>query len=90
MLRRRKRRVAADKAVNEKISVSEAVAKSAPLRLLAAVLEDGSHAEQLSEDSGGLAIELPCWSRMLVGSPAHLEMAAELVALISPGARARC
>ena len=82
--RQRKRRVSADKVVNEKVSGSEAVAKSAPLRLLEAVLEGGSHAQQPSEDSGGSVIELPCWSRMLVGSPAHLEMAAELVALISP------
>ena len=88
--RRRERRVSADKAVNEKVSASEAVGKSAPLRLLEAVLKGGSHAHQPSEDSDGSVIELPGWSRMLVGSPAHVDMAAELVALISPRARARC
>ena len=90
VLQRRKQRPSADKAVNATAGVSDAVAKTLPLRLLEAVLEGGGHAEQPSAGSHGLVIELPGGSRMLVGSPVQLEMAAELVALIAQRARARC
>ena len=90
VLQRRKRRVSADKAVNATPSISDAVAKTAPLRLLEAVIEGGGHAEQPSTGSGGLVIELPGGSRMSVGSPVQLEMAAELVTLIAQRSRTRC
>ncbi|MEO6742820.1 MAG: hypothetical protein ABIP20_21475 [Chthoniobacteraceae bacterium] len=90
VLHRRKRRVAVDKAVNVMAGAGDAAAKAAPLRLLEAVLEAQGHEAGSSTGSGGLLIELPGGSRILVGSPVQLEMAAELVALIAQGARARC
>ncbi len=90
VLQRRKRRVSAGKAVNVMAGVGDAAAKAVPLRLLEAVLEGQGHEAGSSTGSGGLVIELPGGSRMLVGSPVQLEMAAELVALIAQRARARC
>ena len=90
VLQRRRRRVSAGKAVNVMAVAGDAAAKAAPLRLLEAVLEAQGHEAGSSTGSGGLLIELPGGSRMLVGSPVQLEMAAELVALIAQRARARC
>ena len=84
------RRVSAGKAVNATTGGSDAAAKAVPLRLLEAVLEAQGNEAGSSTGSGGLVIELPGGSRMLVGSPVQLEMAAELVALIAQRARARC
>ncbi|MEO6755112.1 MAG: hypothetical protein ABIP85_25335 [Chthoniobacteraceae bacterium] len=90
VLQRRKQRVSAGKVVNATAGDSDTVAKAGPLRLLEAVLEAQGHEAGSSTGSGGLVIELPGGSRMLVGSPVQLEMAAELVALIAQRARARC
>ncbi|MEO6755178.1 MAG: hypothetical protein ABIP85_25690 [Chthoniobacteraceae bacterium] len=90
VLQRRKRRAAVGAAPNATPGVNDALAKVGPLLLLEAVLEDGSHAQQTPAGSGGLVIELPGGSRMLVGSPVQLEMAAELLALIAQRARTRC
>ncbi len=90
VLQRRKRRAAVGAPPDATPGVNDAVAKAGPLRLLEAVLEGGGRAEQPSAGSHGLVIELPGGSRMLVGSPVQLEMAAELVTLIAQRARARC
>jgi transposase-like protein len=90
VMQRRKRRVSAGKVVKATDGEGEAVAKAGPLRLLEAVLEGGSHEEGPATGSGGLVIELPGGSRLSVGSPVQLEMAAELVTLIAQRARARC
>ena len=90
VLQRRKQRVSAGKAVNVLAGGGDAAAKAAPLRLLEAVLEAQGQEAGSSTGSGGLLIELPGGSRMLVGSPVQLEMAVELVALIAQRARARC
>ena len=63
---------------------------SAPVRLFEALVE-GHHATEREAVGGrGLLIELPGGSRLVVGSPVQLQMAAELVALIAQSARARC
>ena len=90
VLQRRKRRASVGKAVNVMAGAGDAAAKAAPLRLLEAVLEGQGHEAGSSTGSGGLLIELPGGSRILVGSPVQLEMAAELVALIAQRARLRC
>ena len=90
VLQRRKRRVSAGQAVNVMAGAGDTAAKAVPLRLLEAVLEAQGNEAGSSTGSGGLVIELPGGSRMLVGSPVQLEMAAELVALIAQRARARC
>ena len=90
VLQRRKRRVSVGAEPNVTAGVNEVVARPGPLRLLEAVIEDGSRAPELSAGVGGLVIELPGGSRILVGSPVQLEMAAELVALIAQRARTRC
>ena len=86
----RRKRVSGGRVVNATTGDSDAVAKAGPLRLLEAVLEGGSHEEQPSTGSCGMVIELPGGSRILVGSPVQLEMAAELVTLIAQRARTRC
>ena len=60
-------------------------AQAGPIRLLEALVEGGApgHRE-------GLVVELPGGSRLVVGSPVQLQMAAELVALIAQRARVRC
>jgi hypothetical protein len=56
---------------------------------LEAVVDCG-RAEQSVVCAQGLLIELPGGSRMLVGSPVQLQMAAELVAMVAQNSRARC
>lgn len=90
VLQRRKRRGSVGAEPNVTAGVNEVVARPGPLRLLEAVIEDGSRAPEPSAGVGGLVIELPGGSRILVGSPVQLEMAAELVVLIAQRARARC
>ena len=68
-------------------------ANAAPLRLLEAVVESANPGEErkpLPSAAAGLSVELPGGSRMLVDSPAQLQMAAELVALITRSLRTRC
>ena len=59
------------------------------VRLLEAVVDCG-RTEQSAACAQGLLIELPGGSRMLVGSPVQLQMAAELVALVAQNSRVRC
>jgi transposase-like protein len=66
-----------------------AVMKAGAVRLLEAVVDCG-RTEQSAACAQGLLIELPGGSRMLVGSPVQLQMAAELVALVAQNSRARC
>ena len=62
-----------------------------PIRLFEAQVEgDGAGGMRTPTGSQGLLIELPGGSRILVGSPVQLQMAAELVALVAQNARARC
>ena len=66
-------------------------ARGGPVRLFEALVEgDPSGREEARRAEGGVVIELPGGSRMLIGSPVQLEMAAELVALIAQRTRARC
>ena len=60
------------------------------MRLFEAVVEGHHAGERETAGAGGLLIELPGGSRLVVGSPVQLQMAAELVALIAQSARARC
>jgi hypothetical protein len=60
-----------------------------PIRLFEAVREGGVGGEPLVAESG-LCVELPGGSRMLVGSPVQLQMAAELVALFAQRTHTRC
>ena len=60
------------------------------VRLWEAVVEGGGCADREPAGAPGLWIELPGGSRMWIESAVHLQMAAELVALIAQRARARC
>jgi hypothetical protein len=71
-------------------SVDGSVGSAGPVRLIEALVEDGNAAGRDPVNAPGLLIELPGGSRILVGSPVQLPMAAELVALIVQSARARC
>ena len=76
-------------------SVESATGAEPTVRLFEAVVESGCEAQgpapALPAPSAvGLVIELPGGSRMRIESPVHLQMAAELVALIAQRARARC
>ena len=68
----------------------DAVRKAGAVRLLEAVVDSCGRMEQSAACAQGLLIELPGGSRMLVGSPVQLQMAAELVALVAQNSRARC
>jgi hypothetical protein len=61
-----------------------------PVRLFEALVEGGSAGGRDPVGARGLLIELPGGSRIQVESPAQLQMAAELVALVAQNARARC
>jgi transposase-like protein len=63
----------------------EVVARGGAIRLLEAVVED--HAERAGGSGAGLLIELPGGGRLTVSSPAHLAMAAELLALLAQRSR---
>ncbi len=67
----------------------DAVRKAGAVRLLEAVVDCG-RTGQSAACAQGLLIELPGGSRMLVGSPVQLQMAAELMALVARNSRARC
>ena len=71
-------------------SVDGSVVSAAPVHLFEALLEGGNAGGRDAVNAPGLLIELPGGSRILVGSPVQLQMAAELVALIAQSARARC
>jgi hypothetical protein len=59
------------------------------IRLFEAVVE-GRPKEGLAGGAAGLRIELPGGSRITVGSPLELSMAAELVALVAQRMHGRC
>jgi hypothetical protein len=63
----------------------EAVVRGGAIRLLEAVVED--HATRAVGNGAGLLIELPGGGRLVVPSPAHLAMAAELLALLAQRSR---
>lgn len=68
-----------------------ATASATPIRLFEAVMESTrSNEDQKPFAPTGLSIDLPGGSHMQVDSPAQLQMAAELVALIAKSLRARC
>lgn len=85
--KRRKQRVSVSTVVNAPAGVNDPVENAGSVRLFEALVEGGSHA---AAGPDGLLIELPGGSRMRIESPVHLEMAAELVALIAQRARGRC
>lgn len=82
---RGKRRAQMKPARGEAAHGTGLVAQSGPIRLLEALVEGGA-----SGDREGLVVELPGGSRLVVGSPVQLQMAAELVALLAQRARVRC
>jgi hypothetical protein len=88
--KRRKQGVPVRTVVNAPADVDKAVARTGSVRLFEALVDRGSHADRPVVGSAGLLVELPGGSRLRIESPAHLEMAAELVALIAQRARARC
>ena len=63
---------------------------AAPVRLWEAVVEGGGCEAREPGCASGLQIDLPGGCRMSVASPVQLQMAAELVALISQRTGARC
>ena len=68
---------------------TEGARASGPIRLFEAVREGEVGGEPLTAGHG-LCVELPGGSRILVGSPVQLQMAAELVALVAQRVRTRC
>jgi transposase-like protein len=64
---------------------AEAVARGGAIRLLEAVVDN--HTAQAIGSGAGLLIELPGGGRLTVSSPAHLAMAAELLALLAQRSR---
>lgn len=85
--RRKGRRTVSPKA-NPPLEANEGVVGAGSIRLFEALVEHGRMTTQ--EAMGGLTIELPGGSRILIESPGQLQMAAELVSLIAQSARARC
>lgn len=71
-------------------SGDDAVRKAGAVRLLEAVVDGCGRTEQSAACAQGHLIELPGGSRMLVGYPVQLQLAAELVALVAQNSRARC
>lgn len=72
-------------------------AQPGPVRLFEAVVESSGGspgstppASLPAPSAAGLLLELPGGCRMLIESPIHLQMAAELVSLIAQRPRARC
>ena len=88
--KRRKQRGSVSMTLSAPTGGNNAVAKAGSVRLFEALVESGSREAQAAGRSDGLLIELPGGSRMRIESPVHLEMAAELVALIAQRARGRC
>jgi hypothetical protein len=88
--RRKERRRVAETTLSSAGSVENAVVNGGPLRLFEALVDGDHGGGQEPVGARGLLIELPGGSRMLVESPVHLQMAAELVALVAQSARVRC
>ena len=90
VVKRRRGRGRAGTGVHAAGSGDDGVRKAGTVRLLEAVVEGCGRAEQSAARAQGLLIELPGGSRMLVGSPVQLQLAAELLALVAQNPRARC
>jgi hypothetical protein len=91
VLKRRKQRGKAMKTLpGSPGGADDAVVSGGPVRLFEAVVEGDRAAGREPVSARGLLIELPGGSRMLIESPVHLQMAAELVTLIAQSVRARC
>ena len=91
VLKRRKERGSVEKTRSSlPASAAAPVVSPGPVRLFEALMEDDHAGGRDPVETRGLLIELPGGSRMLVESPIHLQMAAELVTLIAQSARARC
>lgn len=88
--KRRKGRTALSAAVCPQVRGSAPVSGGDPIRLFEAVVDGGGPVGPHRAGPHGLLVELPGGSRMVVGSPLQMQMAAELVALIAQRARARC
>ena len=89
VIKRRKERGRAGTGVHAAGSGDGTVMRAGAVRLLEAVVDCG-RTEQSVACAQGLLIELPGGSRILVGSPVQLQMAAELVALVAQNSRVRC
>jgi len=87
---RRKGRGSASVGPSAAASLGDGVARTGPARLFEALVEGSGRTPRPAMSAAGLMIELPGGSRLRIESPVHLEMAAELVALIAQRARARC
>lgn len=91
VLKRRKQRGKSMKTPpSSAVDVDQPVVRAGPVRLFEALVEGDSSAGCEPVGARGLLIELPGGSRLLVESPVQLQMAAELVALITQSVRARC
>jgi transposase-like protein len=90
VMKRRRERGRAGTGVHAAGSGVDVVTKAGAVRLLEAVVDGCGRTEQTAACAQGLLIELPGGSRMLVGSPVQLQLAAELVALVAKNARVRC
>jgi hypothetical protein len=88
--RRKERRKAVKTTPSSTVQVEESVVPAGPLRWFEALVDGNYGGGQEAVGARGLLIELPGGSRLLVESPVHLQMAAELVTLIAQSARARC
>jgi hypothetical protein len=69
---------------------NEAVVRAGPMRLFEALVEGEREVERKPVGARGLVVQLPGGSRILIDSPAQLQMAAELVGLIAQNAGGRC
>ena len=69
---------------------NEAVVSAGPMRLFEALVEGERVVEREPVSARGLVVQLPGGSRILIDSPAQLQMAAELVALIAQNTGGRC
>jgi hypothetical protein len=89
--RRRKERARTVKsALSSSGGLEEVTLSAGTVRLVEAVVEGGAGEVRQRTEVAGLVVELPGGSRMLVGSPLQLHLAAQLVSLIAHSAPARC
>jgi transposase-like protein len=82
--RRRNAQATATSPSGESEGAEEAKERPRPIRLFEAVSENNVAL------GGGLIVELPGGSRVVVGSPGQLQLAGELVVMIAQGRGVRC
>lgn len=87
---RRRRRALGKPAAGAGSEGSVPAGSGGAVRLFEALVEGALGGGVETGRAQGIWIELPGGSRMVVESPVHLQMAAELVALIAQAVRARC